>query len=68
MPGGWVVDVQVAIPGVAEFGLWQQAVTTTSASYSPKAGNGVYRFRARLRHATDPGASDWSPVAAVNVR
>ena len=65
---GWVIDVQVAVPGAADFAPWQDGVTTASAAYTPTAGNGVYRFRTRMRHATAPSAFDWSPVAAITVR
>jgi hypothetical protein len=65
---GWVIDVQVAVPGAADFAPWQDGVTTQSAPYTPTAGNGLYRFRARMRHATAPSASDWSPVASITVR
>jgi streptogramin lyase len=65
---GWVIDVQVATPGVADFVPWQDGVTTQSAPYTPTAGNGLYRLRTRLRHATAKSASDWSPVVSITVR
>ena len=65
---GWVADVQVAVPGVADFAPWQDGVTTASATYTPTAGAGQYRFRARLRHSTAPSGSGWSPAVAITVR
>jgi hypothetical protein len=66
--GGWVVDVQVAAPGAADFSTWHDGVATGSASYVPAAGKGVYRFRTRLRHQTAADGSEWSPVASITVR
>lgn len=68
LPSGWVIDVQVAVPGAADFAPWQDAVTTRSASYAPAAGSGPYRFRARLRHASARDGSGWSPPVAFTVR
>ena len=50
------------------FVSWQDGVTTKSATYVPASTNGVYRFRTRVRHATEPNASDWSPVVSITIR
>lgn len=68
VPGGWVIDVQVAVPSASDFVVWQESVTTTSASYTPTAGKGTYRFRTRLRHQAAKGGADWSPVASITVQ
>lgn len=65
---GWVIDVQVAAPDAKDFAAWQEGVTTKSASYMPTAGNGIYRFRTRMRHAAEQNASEWSPVSSITVR
>ena len=64
----WLIDVQVATPDAKDFAVWQDGVTTQSASYVPTAGSGTYRFRTRMRHGTAPSASDWSPVSSITVR
>lgn len=68
VPSGWLFDVQVAAPQAADFVPWQSGVTTKSAAYVPAAGPGVYRFRARLRHASAQSGSDWSPEVSITVR
>ena len=64
----WLIDVQVTTPNAKDFVMWQEGVTTKSASYVPTAGSGTYRFRTRMRHGTEQSASDWSPVASITVR
>jgi plastocyanin len=64
---GRVYDVQVRRPG-ARWDAWRRGVTRASGTFLAKAGEGVYRFRARMR---DPGlgaSSRWSPAARLRVR
>jgi plastocyanin len=64
---GRVFDVQVRRPG-ARWDAWRRGVTRASGTFIAKAGEGVYRFRARMR---DPGlgaSSRWSPAARLRVR
>jgi plastocyanin len=64
---GRVYDVQVRRPG-ARWDAWRRGVTRVFGSFIAKAGEGEYRFRARMR---DPGlgaSSRWSPAARLRVR
>lgn len=65
-PDGCVVDVEVTVPGKTGYEKWLDGVSTSSATFEPKHGEGEYRFRSRLRSKS--GAScDWSPAASVRV-
>lgn len=63
---GFVIDVEVEVPGKNEFTKWQDGVTTTRATFEAKDGKGEYRFRCRLRHKSGESASDWSPEAVLS--
>ncbi|HEY7476891.1 MAG TPA: hypothetical protein VIB62_01515 [Actinomycetota bacterium] len=63
---GSVYDVQSRRPDGA-WRWWLRAVTSKTAIFRPDAGDGTYRFRARMR---EPGAgtSGWSPTDTIRVR
>jgi len=64
-PDGFVFDVQIERPGSTTFASWMTGVTTVSSPFTPDAGAGTYRFRARLRNAG--GASGYSAAASITV-
>jgi plastocyanin len=62
-----VYDVQIRRPGTT-WRPWRTGVTDRMGTFTPRAGKGVYRFRARMR---DPGlgeASRWSTASRIRVR
>jgi plastocyanin len=62
-----VYDVQIRRPGTT-WRPWRTGVTGRIDTFTPRAGKGVYRFRARMR---DPGlgeASRWSRPSRIRVR
>jgi virginiamycin B lyase len=61
---GTVFDVQVLGPGDSSWQAWQDAVTTTGASFAP-AVSGTYQFRARM--SSSSGSWGFSPVKTVRV-
>jgi plastocyanin len=63
---GFVYDVELRRPG-RHWRPWLSDQTSTGVSFGLHAGDGVYRFRARLRSLASGGA-DWSPVTTVVVR
>lgn len=62
---GFVYDVELRRPG-QHWRAWLSDQTSTGASFELRAGDGTYRFRARLRSLAS-GAADWSPVTPVAV-
>jgi plastocyanin len=67
-PGGYAADIQVRLPGAANFVNWRSAQTGTGASYTrPANKSGQFRFRARLRNAATGKASLWSPVSTITL-
>lgn len=62
---GFVYDVQITRPG-GHWVAWQTGVTARSLSFTPAAGPGDYRFRARMRSLTG-GEALWSPAAQVHM-
>jgi plastocyanin len=62
---GYVYDVEIRRPG-RRWRAWQTSTTTPGTSFGLHAGDGVYRFRARMRSDAG-GATEWSPVASVRV-
>jgi hypothetical protein len=64
--GDHVYDVRVRRPG-KPWKLWRSGVTMRSGSFLPGAGEGRYRFRARMRDAVTGEASRWSAVASIRV-
>jgi plastocyanin len=65
-PAGSVYDVQIRRPG-KPWKDWRTDVTTRQGTYIPSAGEGNYRFRARLRRLAG-GVARWSTVATIRVR
>jgi plastocyanin len=63
---GYVFDVQIR-RGSGGFVNWQNGVTTMSAVFTPDAGTGVYKFRARLRNTAGGATSAWSAAKAITV-
>ena len=62
---GFVYDVQLQRPG-SDWKDWRSGVLERMSSYSPAAGKGVYRFRARMRSLTE-GEAAWSAEALLRV-
>ena len=65
--GGRVFDVEIKRPSPASYAKWLPGTTETSASFTPDAGPGTYRFRSRLRDTTTGAKSGYSPGAAITV-
>lgn len=65
-PEGYAYDVQVKRPG-GVWKLWKDDVTRVSASFKAVAGDGTYRFRARMVRLADAAHSRWSVADAVVV-
>ena len=47
-PAGFGEDVQIQRPGSGSFTTFKTGATTTSATFTPDAGAGMYLFQARL--------------------
>jgi len=65
-PSGFVFDVQVKRPGSSTWTNWLTAQTAASSVFTPDAGVGTYRFRARMRELSG-GASAYSAAKAIAV-
>ena len=65
-PNNYVYDVQIK-RGTAGWANWNSAVTTTRANYTADQGPRVYKFRARLRNASNGNTSAWSAAKAITV-
>jgi plastocyanin len=64
---GSAFDVRVRRPG----GTWRmlrQGTSSTSGTFAPHGGLGVYRFEARLRQVATGAASLWSDPVTITVR
>ena len=61
-----VFDVQVEVPGVPGYSLWQ-TTAALSGNYVP-ATAGTYRFIARLRNSSTGATSAYSPAVSVPVQ
>jgi plastocyanin len=67
VPGGYVVDIQIARPdNPNRWVKWRRGRTTRGATFYP-AGKGVYKFRARMRSVKNGSTSDWSPPRKITV-
>ncbi len=64
--GGRVFDVQVRVPGAANFSPWLLGTEATGAEYTPEQP-GRYRFRSRMRDPESGANLRYSPPAAVAV-
>lgn len=62
---GFAYDVQILRPG-RQWTDWQTGVATRSISFTPAAGPGTYRFRARMRSLVG-GQALWSAAAHLQV-
>jgi hypothetical protein len=67
LPGVYVADIQVKRPGSEEFVDWLIGQTVFAANFVPDAGSGTYEFRARVRDPISGAASEYSPVASLEV-
>jgi hypothetical protein len=65
-PEGFAYDVQVRRPG-GRWRLWKDDVSRAAATYRPEAGDGTYRFRARLVRSSDGVHARWSIADAIRV-
>ena len=61
---GFVYDVQIARPG-RDWTDWLYGVTARTTTFTPTAGAGIYRVRARMR-SLGGGHALWSPVATFH--
>lgn len=68
VPANYNEDVQILRPGASAFANWKvnQTGTAVSATFTPDAGTGTYKFRARLQRGS-AGASGYSAPAAITV-
>ncbi|MDP9343715.1 MAG: hypothetical protein M3Q23_16805 [Actinomycetota bacterium] len=67
LPAGFASDVQVMRPGSTTWTSWLTGQTATGGPFTPDAGAGTYRFRARVRNTANGKAGGYSPPAAVRV-
>jgi plastocyanin len=67
IPKEYVVDVLILRPGSQQWRRWQWGTTQTGARFTPDAGKGEYRFRARLRRSRNGGVSKWSPKLVLDL-
>ena len=61
-----VYDVQIRRPG-AIWAFWRRAISARTDDFTPGAGRGRYRFRARLRDTGLSQASRWSEASSIRV-
>jgi plastocyanin len=68
IPANYNEDVQILRPGATGFANWRvnQTGTAVSSTFTPDAGPGTYKFRARLQKGTG-GASGYSAAVTVTV-
>ncbi|MEP6759498.1 MAG: plastocyanin/azurin family copper-binding protein [Actinomycetota bacterium] len=62
---GFVYDVQITRPG-RHWTAWQTDVTIRGMSFTPTAGPGTYRLRARMR-SVGGGQALWSPAVELHI-
>jgi hypothetical protein len=67
LPAGYVSDVQVMRPGSTARASWLTGQTATGGTFTPDAGPGTYRLRARVRNTANGRAAAYSPPAIVKV-
>ena len=65
-PPGFVYDVQVRRPG-QQFLDWRASTTLSQDVFTPNAGIGQYRFRARLRNTANGRSSGFSEVVVISI-
>jgi len=65
--GDLVYDVQIRRPG-RTWTSWRTGVTFGTDGFSPSAGKGRYRFRARMRDTGLDRAARWSAAVSIRVR
>jgi hypothetical protein len=66
-PVGFEYDVQVVRPRGRAFADWLVGQSARSGTFTPDAGTGTYRFRARLQSTSSGQASGWSEVVTIQV-
>ena len=66
-PAGFNYDVQVLRPGSRAFFDWRVDQTVRNGTFTPDAGSGTYRFRARLQKTAGGQASGWSDLISIQV-
>ena len=64
---GYVFDIQIKRPGIPGWTNWRTGVTTLSDAFTPDAGSGTYKFKARLRNTANNTHSLYSAAKAVTV-
>ena len=62
---GFVYDVQIKKAG-RDWADWRSGVVSRKTSFTPNAGKGTYRFRARMR-SVDGGQAFWSAGSVIKV-
>jgi len=66
-PFGYVYDVQIKLPGAAQFIPFATGVSTSSTQFTPSSGPGTYQFQARLRNSANGFSSSSSPSLSISV-
>jgi hypothetical protein len=64
---GYVWDVQILRPGSTQWESWKAGVSTTTAKFTPDAGTGQYKFRARMKNASSGKMSGFCPAQGIIV-
>jgi plastocyanin len=68
IPSGYVANVQLSKPTGGGFQPFLTGTTKTSATFTPNAGTGTYRFRAQLQQVANPALiSGFSPSISIAV-
>jgi uncharacterized repeat protein (TIGR01451 family) len=65
-PAGYAFDIEIARPGGA-FVPWLTGQTAKSAVFTPDAGTGTYKFRAKMRLISSGATSGFSKVLSIVV-
>jgi hypothetical protein len=60
-----VREVRIRRPGSPRYGGWYRSGRTRSSTFSPDAGPGTYRIKARLRNTVNGATSGFSRVLPV---
>jgi virginiamycin B lyase len=63
IPAGVSVDIQVEVPGATTFSSAATNVTSTTFTYTPTNGPGLYKFQVQTKKGG--ASSGWSPTARV---
>jgi plastocyanin len=59
-PPGYVEDIQIKRPGSHSWTDWMTGLAGTTATFTPDAGPGKYKFRASMRQTANGARTGWS--------